>query len=214
MDNKKKLIDVTPFEPLVIKSHYSDWDLEKVIPICEKLVAESPIKTHLELNDAFSSVSNKLSPHLIPEFKPFYKWIIPIVEHIMYNEWELKRKIEIGISNSWVNVHGRGGITDEHEHGATSLVAAAYITLPEDSGYIKFKDPLEYVKGIRPENDGELRFFKKVKAVQGDVLLFPGWLRHKTEPSNTDEKRWVLTTNFVSVFNQNRIKQYQDQYQV
>lgn len=205
----QKLIDVTPFEPLVIKAHYDNWDLDTIIPVCESLVNDSPIKTHLELNDALSSVSNKKMPHLMNEFKPFYQWLIPIVKHIMYNEWELKTKVDIGISNSWVNVHGRGGITDEHEHGATSLVVAAYITLPDNSGYIKFKDPMEYVKGIRPENDGELRFYKKVKAVQGDVLCFPGWLRHKTEPSNTDEKRWVLTTNFVSVLNKDRVKQYQ-----
>jgi uncharacterized protein (TIGR02466 family) len=207
MNNQKKLIDVTPFEPLVIKVHYDNWDLESIIPICEKLIENAPLKTHLELNDAASSVSNKLAPpHLIPEFKPFYRWILPMIEHIMYNEWELSRKIDIGISNSWVNVHGMGGITAEHEHGATAVVATAYITLPPNSGFIKFKDPLEYVKGIRPENDADMRFYKTVKAQQGDVLLFPGWLRHKTEPSKTDEKRWVLTTNFVAALNKDKLK--------
>jgi hypothetical protein len=33
-----KLIDVTPFEPLVIKVHYDGFDFKKLEPICDELI--------------------------------------------------------------------------------------------------------------------------------------------------------------------------------
>ena len=70
-----KLIDVTPFEPMIIKVHYDGFDWKKLQPICEKLVNESPLPTSLEVNDAKSSVSNPIMPHTMPEFNDFYKWL-------------------------------------------------------------------------------------------------------------------------------------------
>ena len=56
--NTPKLIDVTPFEPLVIKVHYDNWDLESIIPICEKLIKEAPLKKLKGLLKTSSYFSN------------------------------------------------------------------------------------------------------------------------------------------------------------
>ena len=71
-----KLIDVTPFEPLIIKAHYDGFDFKKLEPICDDLIKTTNIKTHLETGDAASSAPNKYkSPHTISQFKDFYKWL-------------------------------------------------------------------------------------------------------------------------------------------
>jgi hypothetical protein len=59
--------------------------------------------------------------------------------------------------------------------------------------------------------------WKEVPAITGDVLVFPGWLKHRTQVNNahsklliddngvgreenSSEDRWVLTTNFTQEF--------------
>ena len=144
-----KLVDITLFEPLVIKAHYDAFNWEKLEPVCESLIKETTYKTHLETGNAYSSAPNvNRQPHMMLEFREFYNWLNPIAQHIMYNEWDLFDKIDIEPTNSWVNVHGEGGATEIHHHGATVLTIAAYLQLPENGGYIEFKDPLEYHKGF------------------------------------------------------------------
>ena len=38
-----KLIDVTPFEPLIIKAHYDGFDFKKLEPICDDLIKTTNI---------------------------------------------------------------------------------------------------------------------------------------------------------------------------
>jgi uncharacterized protein (TIGR02466 family) len=193
-----KLIDASPFEPIIIKSHF-DFDWKELKPVCQKLINTAPMQVSLELGGGKSSVYNDTKPHTMREFKKFYEWLQPIVEHVIVDEWGYTSALKYGPVQSWVNVHDKGGFTDEHAHGATQMVIAAYLNLPEDGGYIEYKDPLEYQKGFhyRPvESDWKWR---KVEAKTGDVIMFPGWLIHRTEPSQSPEDRWVLTTNISPI---------------
>jgi uncharacterized protein (TIGR02466 family) len=194
-----KLIDVTPFEPVIIKVHYDGWDWNTMKTVCQNMIDESPVNAGLETDGGKSSVYNvKNQPHNNPAFRPFYTWLTPIVNHLIFKEWKLMQDYEYSVGNSWVNVHPKGGITSEHHHGPAVIVAAAYLQLPKDSGFIQFKDPLEYVKGFHTKQDSRVAEYYTVPAVTGDVFLFPGWLRHRTEHSNSDEDRWVLTTNIMN----------------
>ena len=194
-----KLIDVTPFEPMIIKVHYDGFNFKKLEPVLEKLVKDSPLPASLEVDDAKSSVSNPMMPHMMDEFSDFYKWLEPIVDHIILNEWGLVKAYRYIYGNSWVNYHGKNGFTDEHHHGPATMVLATYLNLPENGGFIEFKDPLEYQKGVNLREIGEEHInWKKIPAKTGDVLMFPGWIRHRTERNMSTEKRWVLTTNINS----------------
>jgi hypothetical protein len=202
-----KLIDVTPFEPLIIKAHYDGFDFKKLEPICNELIKNSSVKVHLETGDAASSASNMYKqPHILPELKDYYDWLNKIAQHIILNEWGLYNKHSYLISNSWVNFHGEGGVTERHHHGATVLTTAAYLNMPENAGYIEFRDPLEYNKGFYMKNyDDEMFGWKAIPAITGDVLFFPGYLRHRTQPNkNKNEKRWVLTTNYLGNFKEGK----------
>ena len=64
----------------------------------------------------------------------------------------------------------------------------------DTSGFIEYKDPLEYIKGFLPKKCNN---WKEIQAKTGDTLLFPGWIRHRTQPNNLLKDRWVLTTNFI-----------------
>lgn len=191
-----QITNITPFDPLVFKSHFYNWDWKIIEPICVDLIGDNPKKIHLEQGDAASSITNPSMPHKMPEFEAFYKWLKPITNDIIFNKWNLSKGYEYRITNSWVNVHGKGGETMIHDHGPTTLVVTAYLQLPENGGFIQLKDPLEYHHGhLTKQFDAELWSWKTIPAKSGDVVMFPGWMRHKTQPNNSDDKRWVLTTN-------------------
>jgi hypothetical protein len=195
-----KLIDSTPFHPMVIKVHYDGFDLEVLKPVCEEMISGAKYAVPLEKGGGRSSVYNHHNqPHENKAFNDFYKFLHPITKHIIFNEWKLAKIFEYRISNSWVNVHKRHGLTSEHNHAASVLVCATYLNLPENGGFIQFKDPLEYHKLFHQREDLNDCHWFTVPAKTGDVLIFPGWLNHRTQPSNTDEERWVLTTNFVNM---------------
>ena len=104
-----------------------------------------------------------------------------------------------GILNSWINIHDNSGETLEHFHNHTDFVVTSYLSLPEGSGYIEFRDPLEYHKAntyIQPE----LELWKAVPCKTNDILIFPGWLKHRTQPNLTNRR--IMTMNIeVPMFN-------------
>ena len=193
-----QLTEVNLFDPLIFKSHFYQWDWNKIEPLCEEWIGEKPRQIYLEQGNAASSVANanEIKPHQHPDFQQFYKWVKPIADNIMFKKWKLSKDFDYKIVNSWVNVHGEGGVTEIHDHGPTTLVITAYLNLPENGGFIQFKDPLEYHHAhLIKEFDTELGSWRTLPAKTGDVVMFPGWMRHKTEPNKSKEKRWVLTTN-------------------
>jgi len=200
---KPVIRDVTPFGPLIFKTHYNGWNWAKMEKVCEDFMNETEHRIHLETGDAGSTAPNyKKQPHIMPEFKDFYKFIEPIVSDILFSKLEAYTEHGYYVSNSWINYHGFGGQTETHHHGNAVLSIAAYINFPKDGGYIQFRDPLEYQKGFLLKNyDDEMFGWKTIEATTGDVILFPGWLRHRTQSNNNKtQKRWVLTTNYMSTY--------------
>ena len=52
-----KLIDVTPFEPMIVKAHY-DFDWEVLRPVCQKMIENTPEQVDVENEFGYSSVYN------------------------------------------------------------------------------------------------------------------------------------------------------------
>ena len=188
------------FPNLIFRDHYSGFKPELLVPVCEGLIRGTRMNAYLEEGDANSSVMNtRAMPHTLAVFKPFYDWLWPRVEHIIYNEWNLDPNTKYWINDSWVNRHGPGGQTAAHTHGHAVMAISAYIQVPELSGNLEMLDPLEmmwrmYYRKHRPDA------FTQVKITQGDVVFFPGWVEHKTQISRAEQglDRWVLTTNIFS----------------
>ena len=67
--------DVTPFEPLILKSHFK-WD-SNIIKVCEELIESAKHPAHLEKNDGKVGVSEtRLStPHEFCTVVAGHSWI-------------------------------------------------------------------------------------------------------------------------------------------
>jgi uncharacterized protein (TIGR02466 family) len=196
---------IDPWSPLILKDHFDNLDWSIIKPKCDWLFSqiENNKNSYLEKDGGISSVSlqnsNDTQPHTWAEFSKLQEWLNPRIDEAITRFQLMKQPYKV--SNSWINKHPPGSWTDEHCHKGTQLTMAIYLQVPENSGRIVFKDPLEYhwwgdPSDARYEKDGN---WYPVNVVEGDVVIFPGWLQHKTEVNNSNEDRYVLTINLMGM---------------
>lgn len=113
--------------------------------------------------------------------------------------------IEMGIRDvpfqlqSWVNLHDRGGFNFLHVHEGCLLSGCFYLSVPEGSGKLVFRDPRPgvihgYVKGAVPNGYSDIR----LAPATGLLVLFPCWMEHFVEPHDNDEPRISISFNAVT----------------
>jgi len=146
-------------------------------------------------------------PHNWPSLVPFLDWLQPKVK-VCLEDWDILYD-HVYVSMSWANKHTHGSWTKPHEHGGTSVVASIYVKQPELGGNILFERLLRdrwtsysrisgAVLGVDRETIHD--YWQEVTVEQNDVVLFPGWITHKTQPNaNVSENRIVFTINFIAV---------------
>jgi uncharacterized protein (TIGR02466 family) len=194
--NSKNIEVMLPHSPYLYKAHFN-FNWEQLKPICEMMVkgnARIPI-----LKNGKSSYTYKTQPHEMIIFSEFYEWLMDIVKPIAQRSMGLSFSDTLKIANSWVNVQENGGHTTEHNHAHVFLGVAAYLHMPEGSGYFECKDPLELLKSAQYHESPNWAW-KEIPTVSGDVLIFPSWLIHRTQENKTNEERWVLTSNIIYNF--------------
>ena len=153
-----------------------------------------------EADGGITTAGNKDNPHFWPSMVPFINWLEPKIE-IALNEWDVAYDTYF-ISKSWANLHTKGGYTKPHEHGPGSVVVAIYVKQPANGGNILFENFMrdKWIAYTREDKHNNIHdYWREIAVNTNDVLLFPGWITHKTQSSNTDEDRIVFTINYGAV---------------
>ncbi|MCH9687065.1 MAG: hypothetical protein K0V04_36860 [Deltaproteobacteria bacterium] len=100
----------------------------------------------------------------------------------------------LAIANSWANVYPPGAFVTLHDHGGAMLSGAFYVQASA-GGHIMFRNPLlDKCKGAKPLPFAEVQ---PVDVQAGELLLFPGWLEHQTDPNPGPQDKIVLSFNVV-----------------
>jgi Putative 2OG-Fe(II) oxygenase len=189
---------VNPYPSIIFKDSFSFNNSH--CESAEKILSLSKHSTRLEHGNAKSSVAyQEIAPHKDIIFKDFFDWA-EIQGKTILNYWGIKNVDDFYIGNSWINHHGLGGTTLPHNHGFSGLSLVAYISLPPQSGVTEFKDPHFEFKSLHEysvENQS-LKEFYPLEVQQDDVVFFPGWLIHRSQISNSDKSRIVLSANFIN----------------
>ena len=125
---------------------------------------------------------------------PLFATIVDEIESHIKQYWEHLRyspDFTPYIHNMWANVVNTGGNQNEHNHGAFPLAGVFYISLEEDMGDFYFIEPDELLISQQPINEqiwGSV-FRQSVKNTTGDLMIFPGWMKHGTEKNKTNKPR-------------------------
>ena len=101
---------------------------------------------------------------------------------------------QLNFQNCWVNVNQRGDYNVAHKHAGATLSVVFWISTPENCGEIIFNHPSDF--SFIPEIYDDLRPTWKYKPKQGSMLIFPSYLLHFVEPSETDDKRISIAFNY------------------
>lgn len=186
--------------PIVWKDHY-DFDWENIKEKVYSLIDESDTHSSLE-SGGITTVGLNLypekRPHLWEEFSGYLNWLQLKVEGI-WQKWGLIPQSKL-ITGSWFNLHQTGNYTKEHHHHSTHVVATAYLRCPKNSGCIQFQNPFSLQKLSEPVATPDEGLWVDCVCETNDILLFPGWLQHRTQPSQSNEDRIVFTVNISGVY--------------
>jgi len=204
------MLDYVNPTPYLFKGKY-DFKFEKnKQKIFDNLVLAKDVSKHYNVEqplmrgDALTSVvlmgTQYQPPHTWPEFRDFVEGWLPSRIGEIWETWRLESRVNNYISESWLNVHPKGGWTAEHCHNRAIIAVSCYLNVPPNSGNLVVENPMQIYKCAEPMHanyDSLGLKWHTVDVETNDVLLFPGWLRHKTEINQSDEERIVITTNIV-----------------
>lgn len=116
------------------------------------------------------------------------------------------RKGEVVLSNAWCNINRKDGMNIPHTHPGSMYSGVIWLKASEGAGefviqetddrimiqaepwYGRIKDPTK----VPPHWCTEYFF----KPIEGDILVFPGFLSHQVMPNNNEDDRISVSFNF------------------
>ena len=159
----------------------------------EFLNVSQELNAGLERDGGASSSSATEMPHTWLEAQDFYEWA-KLPSHEIWEHWGYTDSHIRGIERSWANYHPKGAWTDIHTHGRTDQVMVLYLDVPKDSGNLEIENPLFYHWENTRRKAG-YNGWRPIEVKTGDVVIFPGWIRHRTGKNNNDKPRITINTN-------------------
>jgi len=108
--------------------------------------------------------------------------------------------MKLEIDNSWMNVQEPDSKLNFHSHPDSVISGAIYVNVDDDSSKLYFYNPNPYVDYVNYFNDPEMHTYLNYKTIylkpnNGDLILFPSWIRHGSEDLNKTIHRTVISFN-------------------
>ena len=127
------------------------------------------------------------------------KDVIDFVENAAREFWKecnYAESLTPYVMQMWANTTHRGGWVQGHLHGNMAFTAVLYIDATPDQGNLFIENPLDMVLMNQPI-DPKVKYpmGQEITVNSGDLIMFPGFLRHSVLPNNTDTPRLVLAFN-------------------
>jgi uncharacterized protein (TIGR02466 family) len=133
-----------------------------------------------------------------------YPELMEFIQHHVEEYWKALGYTKLHtpkIVHMWSNMTPKGGNIIQHNHSPFEIAGSFYVDASPERGCLALVNPNEIILGRLPiyENDeskqGRYFFDHLVEPRPGKLVLFPGWLYHKTQKNPTDKERIVLGLN-------------------
>ena len=198
--------NITNIFPIPIyKTSYGD-----VTDLCRTLLPllEPVFQTTIENNQAsmrdngLCSYNAERNLHHLPEFKIVVDFI---TEHVNCFWSELGYAGSPFLFEHWANRYPPGAFIDIHNHAPIPLTVSFYLKKEPAAGDLIFENPLETILKHQPytklydRGQYHTLFDHNVEIAEGDLVIFPGWLKHRTQCNLSNSDRIILGANIVQV---------------
>lgn len=183
--------------PTVVHTHYIEPSNNT--RLLKDIIDRTAKKPHILLESApstYGTTQTLLNNPLLAEFKRDLTAIV--------NDWARSLDIcPLEITNSWANILGPGHRIDYHRHPRSVVSGAFYLSAPEGSIDLEFRNPLMPMKQMESfvweQIGGGVSFLNesvhKIPCEENLLIIFPSWLEHGSTETNTTSERITLSFN-------------------
>jgi uncharacterized protein (TIGR02466 family) len=137
--------------------------------------------------------------YLHVEYPEETKDVVKFVEDCAKECWKengYHQELEPFVFQMWANKTPRGGYIDSHLHGNMPFTAVLYIDASPEQGNLMIENPMEMILMTQPISpDIKYPIAEEISIKSGDLVMFPGYIRHSVKPNNTDKPRLILGFN-------------------
>ena len=137
-----------------------------------------------------------------PDFKHVHDLVMREIESYTREVLLVKKSIEFYVTDSWINIHGRGHNAGPHTHNNSLISGVLYLKVNETSGDLVFQRDILSLVPFPPALDLDVEFFNIYnckswahKPKVNDLCLFPSVVMHAADANESDEERWCLAFN-------------------
>ena len=104
----------------------------------------------------------------------------------------------------WTNVYKKNSFIDMHSHSPVQMTASFYLQQPAAGGNMALEHPMLQLMKHQPYDHDMIRYHSEfwehdVAIKTGDLVLFPGYLNHRTRPNQSDQNRIIIGANLCGV---------------
>lgn len=110
-------------------------------------------------------------------------------------------KLKPTLLHMWANDYATGSNLDTHNHAPIPVVGVFYLDKEPGIANLVLENPNDIVLNHQPFELGDTaykQFETEIDAESGDLVLFPGYLRHKTLPNTSTNDRIIIGINVVA----------------
>ena len=176
-----------------IHSRKLNLNIEEITEYCVS------IKKDTKSVSAVSSVGGWQSPHLTGDPPVLNDLFFNILKSSEKYREVISYKYPLRLGAVWININGYKDYNRQHIHPHSVISGAYYLT--SNNSNIVFLNPaldlMEYdwsSHAIKDYNEHNSATWS-IKPSQNELLLFPGWLKHKVEPNLDKEDRISISFN-------------------
>lgn len=163
--------------------------------VVEQLNVSSKELSSLEKNGGVSTYETNNQLHTIDSMKELADLIL-FHSKIYWKMLDIDERLSPRIDQCWSNIHKTGSFTLQHSHSLMPMVATFYLKSEKNSGNLILTNPAEYsITNIPFSKNIEEKTETSLTVKTGDLVFFPGYIRHKTGENYSGNDRIVVSFN-------------------
>jgi uncharacterized protein (TIGR02466 family) len=118
-----------------------------------------------------------------------------------WKDFQLHTSLQPYINEMWINeTYPQGAGVTYHNHSPYLLAGVCYLQADPGMGNLIFENPNSLVIGTQPHNWNNLDSISgniqaEFPVNTGDVVMFPGWLKHRAGLNITNSNRYIIGFN-------------------
>ena len=135
-------------------------------------------------------------------------------KELLNDEWDIPEDGQyvaagMRLSRLWTTIYSKDCFVPEHIHSNSLLSGIYYTKTPENCGDVVFRDPSWVAKSVCNPNGSQFPSGgtnQNFTPNEGDLLLFPSWLPHFSEPNKNEEDRIMVAFNLDFTITPEKLK--------